>query len=120
MVEKNLEQELYETIKRYGVNSKEAYYVSMCLAFELEQVYNNKKTIQSYYNKSINALMYYMKENLKNPSEKEWDTYIVDKTYLSSKSMGYIFGNGFNQLCKQLRKKMNKQQKHKKEKIYFK
>ncbi len=111
MVEKNLEQELYETINKYGVDSKEAYYISMRLAFELEQIYNHKKTIQSYYNKSINALTNYMKENPKNPSEREWDVYIVDKSYLSSKSMGYIYGSGFNRLCKQLRKKINKEQK---------
>ena len=40
MVEKNLERELYEAINQYGVDSKEAYYISMRLAFELEQVYS--------------------------------------------------------------------------------
>lgn len=118
MVE-SLEQELYEAIKKYGVNSKEAYYISMRIAFELEDIYGNKKTIQSYYNKSILALTNYIKINEKNPSEKEWDEYIVDKLYLSSKSIGYLYGRGFNKLCKQIRKKINKENRKQREKVYL-
>lgn len=92
-------------IKKYGINSIQAYNMSVMLAIETDKKYNNK-TIQSYYNNSFNALVKYIKVNEINPSENRWNKYAIKNNYLSSQSMGYIYGNGFNKLCKEIRKEL--------------
>lgn len=63
---------------------------------------------RNYYEESIYALIQYMKNNDKNPSEKRWDKKAIDEKYLSSKTIGYLSGMGFNKLCRKLRKQINK------------
>jgi len=105
MVISKLKRVLKYVIKKYGVGSKEAYHVSFMLSIELDNL-RYKNTIQSYYNESIEALIKYMQVNEMNPSEVRWNHYAVKNGYLSSQTMGYIYGQGFNKLCKAIRKKI--------------
>lgn len=105
MVINELKKKLEYVIKEYGINSTEAYNVSTRIAIEIDKIYN-KNTVQSYYNESLDALTNYIKENEINPSEVRWNKYAVENRYLSSETMGYIYGEGFNKLCKELRKEL--------------
>ena len=108
MVKDSLKKELEKNIKEYGLQSEETYNTSVRIAFELENIYKSKKTIPSYYNKSIDALIEYIKNNEINPSEKRWNKYAIKNGYLSSQTIGYLDGAGFNKLCKRIRKKIEK------------
>lgn len=68
---------------------------------------DNKKC----YEESMRALFVYLKNNEKNPSEKVWNQYAVEKRYLSSKTIGYLSKTGFNTLCRELRKQINKEKR---------
>ena len=68
----------------------------------------NIKRKTDYYQKSLRALVEYMKKNEKNPSENVWNKFAIANRYLSGKSIGYLSGVGFNRLCKNIRKKINK------------
>lgn len=107
MVIENLNKTLTETIKKYGINSIEAYHISVMLAIQTQSLYNNK-SLQNYYNKSINALVEYLSINETNPNEVKWNRKKKKKGYLSSESIGYMYGNGFHILCKRIRKKLKK------------
>ena len=73
---------------------------------------NEKNThIENIYEKSINALIQYMKLHDTNPSEKCWNHYAINKKYLSSKTIGYLSGMGFNTLCRKTRKQLNKEKR---------
>ncbi len=65
------------------------------------------------YNESIEALIQYMREHDENPNEKSWNHYAINKKYLSSKTIGYLSGMGFNTLCRKKRKLINKEKKNK-------
>lgn len=65
------------------------------------------------YEKSIEALVKYMKSHAINPSEKRWNQYAIENQYLSSKAIGYLSGTGFNTLCRKKRKEINKEKKQK-------
>lgn len=105
MVIDKLKKELGYIINKYGLNSTQAYNASLRILIELDSK-SNKDTIQSYYNDSLDALIKYMKINEKNPSEVRWNKYAIENRYLSSQTMGYIYGNGFNKLCKEIRKEL--------------
>lgn len=105
MVISKLKSELGYIIKKYGINSIQAYNMSVRISIELDKK-NNKDTLQSYYNNSINALIEYIKINEINPSEVRWNNYATKRGYLSSQTMGYIYGDGFNKLCKEIRKEL--------------
>ena len=105
MVINKLKNELEYVIKKYGINSIEAYNTSTRLSIEIDKIYNSR-TVQSYYNDSINALIEYIRKNEFNPNEIKWNRYAVEKRYLSSETIGYIYGDGFNSLCKEIRKKL--------------
>lgn len=66
------------------------------------------------YEESMNALVQYMKNHDKNPSEKGWNEYAIHEKYLSSRTLGYLSGVGFNTLCRQQRKQINRERKQKK------
>lgn len=68
-----------------------------------------KEYKKDYYNESTNELIKYMKKHEKNPNEKQWDKYAIQNGYLSSKTIGYLSGIGFNTLCRNLRKQINKE-----------
>ncbi len=106
MVIDSLKEELSENIKKYGLHSKQAYNTSTKIAFELENKYVKQKCISSYYNESIEGLKQYMQNNEVNPSEVRWNKYAIKHSYLSSQTMGYLYGEGFNKLCKKIRKEM--------------
>ena len=111
MVIDSLKKELTENIKKYGLKSKQAYKTSKRIAFELENIYVKQKSIPSYYNKSMEALKEYMQNNEINPSEIRWNKYALAHGYLSSQSMGFLDGDGFNKLCKEIRKEIEGQKK---------
>lgn len=73
----------------------------------IEFLSNNIGRKQDYYQESMDALVEYMKKHEQNPSEKRWNEYAISKKYLSSQTIGYLSGIGFNTLCKKLRKKIN-------------
>lgn len=66
----------------------------------------------NYYQKSLNALISKMEKSETNPNEKKWDVYAVKNKYLSSKTLGYLSGIGFNKLCRKIRKEINQKKKH--------
>lgn len=105
MVIENLNETLKEVIKKYGINSVEAYHISVMLAIQTQSLYNNK-SLQNYYNKSINALIEYLIINDTNPNEVKWNRYAVKNGYLCSETIGYMYGKGFHILCKSIRKKL--------------
>lgn len=66
------------------------------------------ESVQIKFVKSKKILIEYLKENKKNPTEKEWDKYAVKVNCLSSKTMGFVDGEGFKKLCYKLRKEIKK------------
>lgn len=68
---------------------------------------NNNELIVMYHI-TIEALEKYIKENKKRPNEKEWNKYAIKNNYLSSESIGYMCGIGFNKLCRKLIKEIKK------------
>lgn len=100
-----LMDELKYIVEKYGINSKEAYKKSMQIAFEVEKKYA-KGTVESYYNESMYALIEYIRSNEKNPNEKTWNRIAVANRYLSSETIGYLYGKGFNKLCRTIRKNL--------------
>ena len=107
MVINELENELKNTIKRDGINSKIAYQICKMLSIKNDEKYN-KTALQNYYIESIIALIEYIKLNEVNPSEKRWNKYAIENRYLSGKSIGYMYEDGFNNLCRKIRKMVNK------------
>lgn len=93
-------------ILEYESENEEAY--SRKNIVENEETNCLEEQTKNYYEESIYALIEYMKNNEKNPNEKEWDKFAVCRRYLSSKTIGYIYGKGFNKLCRNLRKQINK------------
>lgn len=70
-----------------------------------------KEYRKDYYTESINALIEYMKEYERNPNEKQWDKYAIQNKLLSSKTIGYLSEIGFNTLCRNLRKQINREKR---------
>lgn len=105
MVINKLKEQLGYVIKKYGINSIQAYNMSVRISIELDKK-DKDDTIQSYYNDSLSALIKYIETNEVNPSEVRWNNYAVKNGHLSSQTMGYIYGNGFNKLCKEIRKEL--------------
>ncbi|MCI8361845.1 MAG: hypothetical protein HFJ41_01610 [Clostridia bacterium] len=102
-----LKNELENTIKKYGIDYKKNYKICKMLSIENDKKYNNK-SLQNYYLHSIITLTEYMKANKENPSEIKWNRYAIKKGCLSSKTIGYMYEDGFNSLCRQIRKAINK------------
>ncbi len=63
------------------------------------------------YQKSINFLESYIKENGTVPTEKVWNKIAFEKEYLTSQSIAYLSGENFPELCKQIYKKVRKSKK---------
>ena len=80
----------------------------MVMQKEIEEINKQENKTKNYYEKSLEALIEYMKNNEQNPSEKRWDEFAIYNKYLSSKTIGYISGIGFNKFCRKLRKEINK------------
>lgn len=107
MVIQKLTKKLQESIKEYGINSVEVYNMCFLLSIEIDNKYQ-KNTLQNYCFTSIDALVKYIQINEINPSEVRWNRYAVNNGYLSSQTLGYIYGQGFNKLCKEIRKYIKK------------
>ena len=104
-MDKILKKEMKYIIKKYGINSTQAY--NMCIRLSIENdKKKNKSAVENYYNESIEALIKYIKRNEVNPNEKIWNKYAVENKYLSAETIGYIYGYGFNKLCKTIRKEL--------------
>ena len=68
---------------------------------------NKKKNI---YEESIIGLKKYLEEEKKVPNETKWNAQAIEFGYLSSKSIGFLSGHGFNKLCRNLIKQINQEQ----------
>ncbi len=88
---------------------RKIYYKKCIIKTNIKPEKNENK--KDYYIESINALIEYMKKYEKNPNEKQWDKYAIQNIFLSSKTMGYLSEVGFNTLCRNLRKQINKQKR---------
>ncbi len=66
---------------------------------------SNKYVVQFYYEISLKELERYIKTTRTRPNEKTWNRFAVQNGYLSSESIGYICGIGFNKLCRRIIKK---------------
>lgn len=97
-------------IKKYGINSVETYNMCIILSIQNEKKYN-KKALQNYYIDSLNKLIEYIKNNENNPNESIWNKYAIKYRCLSAESLGYMYGHGFNKLCRNIRKKINNSKK---------
>ena len=51
----------------------------------------------------------YLKINNIIPSEKEWNQYCLENKLLCSKSLEYMYGEGFNKMCRNLIKEVRKE-----------
>ena len=80
---------------------------------EVVKEQRNEKPMNHYYEESIEALTQYIRNNETNPSEKCWNHYAIHEKYLSSKTIGYLSGMGFNTLCRKKRKQINKEKREK-------
>lgn len=107
MVIDELKKELRNTIKKYGIEYKKSYKLCKILSIENDRKYNSR-ALQNYYLDSIIELTKYMKVNEKNPSESRWNKQAIQKGCLSSKTLGYMYEGGFNNLCREIRKELNK------------
>lgn len=79
--------------------------------YNINSIIVKKNKIQrkkDYFEETINALIKYMEKNELNPNEKQWNNYAINRKYLSSKTIGYLSGIGFNTLCRKIRKQINK------------
>jgi len=65
------------------------------------------------YTISMEKLKEYLEANKGMPSEKEWNRFAVKNELLSSKTISFLSGMGFNTLCR----KMMKQITHEKKKL---
>lgn len=90
---------------------KKIYHRKCMIKTNIKSEKNENK--KDYYAESINALIEYMKKYEKNPNERQWDKYAIQNRYLSSKTIGYLSETGFNTLCRNLRKQINKQKRTK-------
>lgn len=80
-------------------------------AYNITNIIENnkdKKQVKNYYEESLYALIQYMKNNEKNPSENVWNKIAIKNKYLSGKTIGYLSNVGFNTLCRKLRRGINK------------
>ena len=66
---------------------------------------------EQYYQKSIDALMQYIKENKKIPTEKVWNKIAIKDELLTSQTLGYLYGAKFPDLCKELYQKISKEKR---------
>ena len=73
-----------------------------------DMIIDEKKILENNilenYSKSLEALIGYISQSENNPNEKKWNKFARVNNYLSAESMGYISENGFNKLCKEIRK----------------
>lgn len=89
MIINELRKKLHDSIQKYGLTSKKTYKISLELDEAIINYYQNSPML-NYYEKSLEGLKQYIKDNNKKPSIKEWNKYAFENNYLSSESMKYI------------------------------
>lgn len=89
MIIDKLRKKLHNSIQKFGLASKEAYKASLELDEAIVEYYKNSPML-NYYEKSLEGLKQYIKDNNKEPDKKEWNKYAYENNYLSSESMRYI------------------------------
>ena len=92
-------------VKEYKGNT----WISKNKIYRKKKYANKEKSIEKdyYYEKSIKELTEYIRNNEKNPNERHWNRYALEKQCLSSETIGYLCGIGFNKLCRKIRKQIN-------------
>lgn len=63
------------------------------------------------YTISVEKLKEYLENNKSMPSEKEWNRFAVEKKLLSSKTISFLAGMGFNTLCRKMMKQITQEKK---------
>lgn len=82
-----------------------------CYTSSIVQNQKEKDCKRNHYEQSMDALIQYMENHEKNPSERRWNEYAIHAKFLSSKTIGYLSGTGFNTLCRKKRKEINKEKR---------
>lgn len=68
---------------------------------------------EEFYQKSIEELTKYIKENKLIPTEKVWNKLAFKNENLTSQSLSYLSGMKFSDLCKELYQNIQKEKKSK-------
>lgn len=89
MIIDKLRKKLHDSIQKYGLTSKEAYKISLELDEEIIKYYQSSPML-NYYEKSLEGIKQYVKDNNKEPTSKEWNKYAYENNYLSSESLKYM------------------------------
>lgn len=69
-----------------------------------------KNKLRNIYEESIIGLKEYIKEIREVPNGQMWNAHAIQFGYLSSKSIGFLSPCGFNKLCRNLLKEINKEE----------
>jgi len=69
-----------------------------------------KNKSKNIYEESIIGLKEYIRETREIPNGQKWNAYAMKFGYLSSKSIGFFSPCGFNKLCRNLIKEVNKEE----------
>ena len=89
MIISKLREKLHYSIQKFGLTSKEAYKASVELDEAIVEYYKNSPML-NYYERSLEGVNQYIKDNNKEPNKKEWNKYAYENSFLSSESMKYI------------------------------
>ena len=77
------------------------------LLIDMHKIFK-QKNIEKHYDDSIYALIEYVYKNEKYPSEVIWNRLAIEKNYLLAETIGYIYGYGFNKLCRKIIREIKK------------
>ena len=90
MVISELKRKLHSSIKKYGLDSKEVYELSIKLDEEINIYYKNTKLLFENYNKSITEIERYVEIYGKKPNKYDWNKFAKENGLLSSESIKYM------------------------------
>lgn len=65
------------------------------------------KEFEELYSKSLEELKIYIKTTGIRPNTKNWNKYAKENGCLLGETIGYIYGKGFNILCRDIIKQLN-------------
>lgn len=85
-----LKRKLHSSIKKYGLDSKEVYELSIKLDEEINIYYKNTKLLFENYNKSITEIERYVEIYGKKPNKYDWNKFAKENGLLSSESIKYM------------------------------
>jgi hypothetical protein len=89
MIISKLREMLHDSIQKHGLTSEKTYKLSVELDEAIVDYYKNSSMLY-YYEKSLDGLKKFIKDNNHEPNKKEWNTYAKENNFLSSESMKYI------------------------------